>query len=356
MKRAGITFLLLVLVLAVFLRVNYLAGPVTRMEDNAEKKIVYISRGTGTGEIAEKLHFHGLIFSPLLFNITCKLTGLDSQLQAGYYELSTRASMWEQIQTLTSGQISTFRVTIPEGFTVEDVADRLAGLTVLGRDDFIRAARGKKFEEYFLPGHPGGGVRYHLEGYIYPDTYVIPRQYEAEEMIEVFLSEFEEKWGDVLARRQEESKYTPYEILTIASLVEREARLDREKPLIAGVIFNRLERDMHLQIDASVRYGLRLDREQVLYRDLEEDNPYNSYMYDGLSPGPIASPGDKAIEAALNPEETDYLYYFARENGEHVFSETYEQHLERQREELAEEEQQIETINPAEPLTEQEED
>ncbi|MFW5999339.1 MAG: endolytic transglycosylase MltG [Halanaerobiaceae bacterium] len=355
MKRAGITFFLLVLVLALFLRINYLVGPVSRMEESAETKTIFISSGTGTREIADKLHFHGLITSPLLFNITCKITGLDNQIQAGYYELSTRESMWDHIQALTSGQIATFRVTIPEGFTVEDVAERLAEKTVYGRDDFLKVAREKSFENYFLPGHPSGGVRYHLEGYIYPDTYLIPRQFEADEMMGVFLSEFNEKWGSILPEKSADREFNPFEILTIASLVEKEARFDREKPLIAGVIYNRLDRDMHLQIDASVRYGLRLDRKQVLYRDLKEDNPYNTYLFYDLPPGPIGNPGDGALEAALNPEDTDYLYYFARDNGEHVFSETYEQHLERQQDILEGEEQQIETIDPVEPLTEQEE-
>jgi len=148
----------------------------------------------------------------------------------------------------------------------------------------------------------------------------------------VLLNSFNENIVKGIYNNEKKIDYSFYEILTIASMIEEEAKFDDEKAIIASVIYNRLKEDMLLQIDATVQYILDEKKQRLLYKDLDIESPYNTYLNNGLPPGPICSPGDKAIQAALNPDETDYLFYFALENGEHVFTESYQEHIRKQNE------------------------
>ncbi|NLM96546.1 MAG: endolytic transglycosylase MltG [Halanaerobiaceae bacterium] len=324
MKKGILSFILLSVIItgSVFF---YLIQPVNKELETGIR--VNIKSGTSVAGIAETLYNHRLIRSRTLFRLLVRFQGMENSLKAGVYNINPGDNLFEIIDQLVKGRVATYRVTIPEGYTVEEIAERLSALTEHSKEDFLRTARSSLGKDYL--GNENK-TRYPLEGFLYPDTYIIPEGYQVEEIYELMLSVFEERWLEELENN--DLGYSPYEIMTIASLVEKEARLDKEKPIIAAVMYNRLKQDMFLQIDATVQYVLKERKERILYSDLKVDSPYNTYLYPGLPPGPIASPGAVSIEAALNPAEVDYLFYFARDDGSHVFSRSYREHLRLQEE------------------------
>ncbi len=327
MKRAGIIFFITVLILAGIFRITSTTNPVVSY--NTSPIHVKIEPGSTGHQIAEKLYQEDLIDSTFLFNLLVNIRGLEDKLQAGYYEFFPSDNLWQVVSQLAEGRVATVKVTIPEGFTVPQIAERLAGLTFFKEGSFLEAAESSKFNRSYLPVLTDD-LKYPVEGFLYPDTYIIAKEASPDKYIEIMLKEFEERWLSRLKKEGNRSGYTPYELVTIASLIEKEARLEEEKPVIAAVIYNRLKNGMLLQIDASVQYSLPERKERIYYRDLEFDSKYNTYLYRGLPPGPIANPGDSSIEAALNPARVDYLFYFALKDGSHVFSGTYQEHLQLQ--------------------------
>lgn len=325
MQRAGKIIFLLIIILTISLRVIYIMGPVDRNAKNGVQLI--IESGTSGREIANKLYEKKLIRSRLIFNILISVKGMENSLKAGIYDIKASYDMEEIIALLVEGRVATFRVTIPEGFTIEEIASRLAVLTPYSEKEYISYAKqdmGRKYVE------EDENIKYLLEGFLYPDTYVIPKEYSPEDIYEVMLSVFEERYLNVINNAV--TSFSTQEIMTIASMVEKEARLDKEKPIVAAVIYNRLKRNMLLQIDACIQYIMKDRKDRVLYSDLEIDSPYNTYIHRGLPPGPISNPGASSIEAALNPADVDYLFYFAKKDGSHVFSHSYREHLRLQNE------------------------
>lgn len=325
MKREGILFFIFIIILTFVIWFTNLIGPVNPWDQRGI--LVTINPGTTGREIADILYNDKLIRSKTIFKVILNLRGMENSLKAGIYNIKTNYSMFEIMDLLAKGKVATFRVTIPEGFTVEEIVRRLTILTSFSEEEFLEYASSNPGRGYL---EDNGETRYLLEGFLYPDTYIIPEEYKADEILEVLLSVFEERWLDRLEAAEVE--FTPFEIMTIASLIEKEARLDEEKPIVAAVIYNRLKQNMLLQIDASIQYILSERKERVLYSDLKIDSPYNTYLYPGLPPGPISSPGGMSIEAALNPADVDYLFYFAKEDGSHIFSRSYSEHLRLQNE------------------------
>lgn len=353
MRRAGKIIFILIIVLTISLRVLYLLGPVNRESVNSISLI--IESGTSGHQIANKLYDNNLIRSKMLFTILINVKGLENSLKAGIYDINPGYDMEEIINLLVDGRIATFRVTIPEGFTVEEIARRLSVLTSYAEEEYLSYARKDLGRDYLNVS--ANEIKYSLEGFLYPDTYVIPQEYSPKQTFDVMLTVFEKRWLDRLNNlsknvnstdqsnlndlkntgeqrdfREIASQFTTLQIMTIASLIEEEAKLDEEKPLVAAVIYNRLNNNMLLQIDACIQYIMDDRKERVLYSDLEIDSLYNTYLYPGLPPGPISNPGASSIQAALNPAEVDYLFYFARNDGSHVFSRSYQEHLKLQNE------------------------
>jgi len=352
-RRAGRIIFLLIIVLTISLRVLYLMGPVDRESENSIS--VIIESGTSGRQIANKLYNSNLIRSKTLFNILVSVKGYENSLKAGIYNINPSYDMEGIIDLLVDGRIATFRFTIPEGFTVEEIASRLSVLTPYTEEDYLNYARQDLGRSYLNISTEG--INYLLEGYLYPDTYIIPQEYNPEQIYDVMLSVYEKRWlnkfnkiysalnsdshnnnNNTTDYVHEESfseivsQFTIQEIMTIASLIEKEAKLDEEKSMVAAVIYNRLKSNMLLQIDATIQYIMDDRKERVLYSDLTIDSPYNTYVYPGLPPGPISNPGSSSIKAALNPAEVDYLFYFARKDGSHVFSRSYKEHLKLQNE------------------------
>lgn len=298
---------------------------------------VTVEKGMRAQQVAELLEAHGLVRDAWLFGAWLKWKGEGTRFQAGVYEFVPGMSREEIVDKLNNGKTlapATYRFTIPEGFTVEQMAERLAQAGVVDRDAFLEAVRHpERFADAtWVSGIPkDAGLRYPLEGYLFPETYEVKHGSTAEDIVARMLAELDHKLGELPDDWQETMEargLTMHELLTVASLIEREVVVDAERPLVASVIYNRLARGMPLQIDATIQYLLDKPKERLLEEDLQIDSPYNTYRNPGLPPGPIASPGLKSIEAALYPADTDYLYYVTKKDGsnEHLFATTYSQH------------------------------
>ena len=329
MKKTAIIFLILIIIITSLVRFVTFTQPVKRDSDIFYS--VNIDYGSTSKQVANLLYKNNIIRSSFVFNLIVSLLGYDNQLQAGYYEISPKNNIFEVIDIIKQGRVETFKVSIPEGSTLKEIISRFKEKSIYTEEEFIKAAENIDVrKEYF--SQKNQYIKFKLEGYLYPNTYRIEKNFKPLKIYKLMLKEFEDKWLLKLKNKANNSKYNISELVTIASIVEKEAKLVEEKAIIAGVIYNRLEENMKLQIDATVQYVLPRRKERLLYSDLKFDSKYNTYLYAGLPPGPISNPGANSLEAALNPKKTEYLFYFAREDGSHQFSKTYEEHLRKQNE------------------------
>lgn len=284
--------------------------------------VVHVPPGADAGQVAELLHRHGLIRSRLAFRLRARWRGLEGRLQAGEYRLWPAEALDQLLDRLASGDVIRYRVTIPEGYTAQQIADLLHRLGLVDRAAFLREVR--NVLAHRIPEMEGNQTS-SVEGYLFPDTYEFPRGLPARAVVATMIARFREATRDLWALPRPLG-LSPHAVVTVASLVEREARHDEERRRIAGVVYNRLRREMPLQVDATVLYALGRHKDRVLYADLDVPSPYNTYRRRGLPPGPIANPGRESLRAALQPEPHDFLYYVARRDGTHVFSRTLFEH------------------------------
>ncbi len=289
---------------------------------SAEEVVLEIPAGASTREIATLLAEEGLINDPVFFRYYARYLGLDVQLQPGEYRLSPAMSPEEILRKLAAGEVVVYRFTVPEGLTIEEMADVLAEQGVVDRDRFLEVAAASDLADKYLP--EGISLRQPLEGYLFPATYEYRRGIAEEDVIRMMFDAFERLWTPEWRARAEEMGLTIHEVVTLASIIEEEAQVAAERPIISGVYHNRLKIGMKLDADPTVAYALgKPPGEPLLYADLEVDSPYNTYRNPGLPPGPISAPGKAAIEAALFPAEHDYWYFVAKADGtgEHYFAE-----------------------------------
>lgn len=319
--RKSMAILLVFLLAGLFYVLYDPLGPVNKKD---EAILIKIPAGSSTQQIAEILHKNQLIKNDLVFTLYSRVTGNHTKLQAGDYLLRDSLSLPEIVEKLSKGEVQTVTFTIPEGYTVEQIAEVLASKGLVEKSEFLQLAAEGNFIYPFLSHHKD--VKYPLEGYLFPDTYRVSINSSAMDIINMMLQRFQQVYDEKARLKAQEMGLTPQEVITIASLIEKEAKTDKDRYLISGVIYNRLERGMKLQIDATVQYCLEQPKPRLTYKDLEVNSPYNTYLISGLPPGPIASPGKAAIEAALNPKRTNYLFYVAKSDGSHFFSETLEEH------------------------------
>jgi UPF0755 protein len=229
------------------------------------------------------------------------------------------------MKQLINGTVLTVRFTIPEGFDIAKVTDRLTAGNLVNKDEFINQLTNGVFSYRFLSDVPAGKER--LEGFLYPDTYEIYPDATEKKIIDKMLSRFDEVFTEEYYRRADELGMSVSQIMTLASIIEREAKVAEDRPVIASVFYNRLAIDMPLQSCATVQYILGEQKEKLTNKDIAIDSPYNTYKNAGLPPGPICSPGIESIKAALYPSDTDYLYFLAKGDGSSVFSVTYDDFL-----------------------------
>ncbi len=324
MKKAGILLLIAILIAGAYFKFDYLAEP-TYPED---PELFVIESGSSVRAIARQLEQEGWIRSARLFEIYVIINDYQGRLQAGTYQFETGDDIFQIANQIVSGRAANFRVTIPEGFTINEIISRLADFDHLDEEELLNALDDQVLIRDYFPDE--SEVVWPQEGFLFPDTYNLSYEMEPVDIFNSMINRFESHWLEELENNK--NSYTINEYVTMASLIEKEAQLNEEKPLIAGVIYNRLAQNMRLQLDATVQYALEERVSRVLYGHLEIESPYNTYLNSGLPPGPIASPGDNALAAVLEPEDSDYLFYFARPDGSHIFTKSYEEHLERLRE------------------------
>lgn len=284
---------------------------------------VAIPEGATTSEIAATLHDNGVITSPTIFRLLVWLKGNGGDFKAGDYLFNKGIHFAEAFSILEGGPNFQARFTLPEGLTVKQDASRISEATSITADDFQAAAASGDYDFPLIPAESQDN----LEGFLFPKTYSVAKDVSASQVIRMLLNQFEAETRDVEWSRAQGLGITPYQAVIIASMIEREAAVDDERPLVAAVIFNRLKKDMPLQIDATVQYALPEWKGVLTYNDLKTDSPYNTYLHKGLPPGPICSPGLPSIQAALNPADVDYLYYVATGDGHHFFTSDYNEFL-----------------------------
>lgn len=280
-----------------------------------------VSDGASFASVAQQLESHGLIQSAYAATLLARYNELDRRLHVGQYELSPHQSTRQILEAITSGRVKTWRLTVPEGIRAHEVADRLAASGLVEAASFRSALSNPELAaELGIPSLD-------FEGYLYPDTYSLPRGMSAEQVVRVMVGRFDTVWQDQIAPLTTDSELSKHEIVTLASIVEKETASPSERALIAGVFLNRLKLGMRLETDPTVIYGID-DFDGNLRRAhlVDRSNPYNTYQHRGLPPGPIANPGRKALESVLDPAQTEYLYFVSKNDGTHQFSKTYQEH------------------------------
>jgi UPF0755 protein len=329
-RRSGRQLALLGLLLATILALtgwNMFQPPRTEIVGPVE--IIIPPKATAR-DIAFLLEERELIRSSLAFRILTKLRNLDSNLKAGRYLFSPGDTPAAILTSLVQGNVSEPQVvvTIPEGYTVLQMANLFEEKGVTKRNDFLEAAQSHELRSEYFAEPPKDGTRVLWEGFFFPDTYSFRPNTPALEVAQRMLTRMDQVWAEVSAGKSDlPLELSPREIVTLASLVEREAKAAEERPLIAQVFYNRLEARMNLQSCATVQYLLPQPKARLLKADTLIPSPYNTYLNPGLPPGPIAAPGKDSLKAVLSPEATDYLYFVAKPDGTHAFSTTYQGHL-----------------------------
>ena len=283
-------------------------------ENSTTQKIVNIPSGTNAKEIVDVLEKNEIIRkNNYTFRILIKLSKLEDKLKFGEYNLSPSMNMLQILDKLVKGEVIEHKITIPEGYTYTQIAELLDKKEIAEKETFLKLLEDSEKS---------------LEGYLFPDTYELPKQYGAENIVKVMLLNYnqiaiENKFAD----KAEKIGFSMEEIIILASIIEKESKFTKERRQVSSVFHNRLKKDIKLQSCASIQYILKEPKEKLEESDLKIDSPYNTYLYKGLPPGPISNPGLDSIMAALEPAEEDYLYFVLGENGRHIFSKTYQEHL-----------------------------
>jgi len=291
----------------------------TPVDKNAGYLTFNIPSGASFNRISKELEENNLIPDHRVFSLWVKINGFGSEMKAGEYLLSPSMSPLEILQILRQGRVMTHAITIPEGFSVRQIADLFNNAGLAEKDFFLEAANSSEIlKKYNIAASS-------LEGYLYPDTYRIAKGLPAVTIIEILVSRFMEVYSGIIERNS--TGMTMEEVVTLASIIEKETGNPFERPIISSVFHNRLKKGMRLESDPTVIYGVHDFDGKITKKHLKAMTPYNTYMISGLPPGPIANPGKAAIEAALKPTESNYLFFVSKNDGTHVFSETYRDHV-----------------------------
>jgi len=293
--------------------------------EEEEKRInVKIREGLSTAEIAERLAEKDIIDSSLRFRLLARFYGYDDKFRPGSYTFNANMSDEEVFQKLLTGEKKFVRFTVPEGFGVKEIAERLYNLDLADKDEFLKAA--ENFEPYDYM-RKRKNVFFAAEGFLFPDTYNVESDIDINEILELMAANFDDRLTPTMRTQAEKMGLSVYDLITLASLVEREVRYPEDRPIVAQVLLKRLKLNMPLQTDATLQYLMDTPKEDVSIEDTQIDSPFNTYQHTGLPPGPIANPGMASITAVLHPAETDYLYFVADRQGHNHYAHTYEEHL-----------------------------
>ncbi|MBI2054065.1 MAG: endolytic transglycosylase MltG [Candidatus Staskawiczbacteria bacterium] len=317
--------MLAIIIVLVFLSFVFWFEIYVSKKPGSEESVEYIVlKGRGDEEISKDLKERGIIKSEYFFRGYVFFTFQDKKLQAGKYILSPAMSVRQIVEKFVSGDVVKNRITIIEGWNVKDIAEYFEGKNISKKEDFIKLA-GKDFSEdfSFLSELP---EKTSLEGYLFPDTYEILEGESAENIVKIILANFGKKITTELKEAAASEKKSIFEIITMASIIEKEVKTIDDKKIVSGILWKRLEAGMPLQVDATINYITGKNRSSALFKDIEIDSLYNTYKYRGLPLGPISNPGMDSILAAIYPTESKYWYYLSAKSGETVFSETLKKH------------------------------
>ncbi|MGX9135362.1 endolytic transglycosylase MltG [Rummeliibacillus sp. JY-2-4R] len=340
-RKIVITISTIVVALALIIGISmyfYVTSALKPVNKNATSTIkVDLPIGSSIDTIAQTLEDKGIIKNGKVFKYYTKFKN-ESAFQAGTYKLTQAMTIDEIIKSLKTGKVyrqPEFTITIPEGLTLTQIAERVEKSTDYSKKQFMDLVTSKEFIDKMKKKYPktvtnavdNKNIRYALEGYLYPSTYPF---FEPKPKLEDIADQMIAQTNEVVisySAQLKEKKMSVHKFLTFASLLEREATAKTDRETIASVFFNRLDKQMPLQTDPTVLYALGEHKNRVLYKDLEVKNPYNTYKNKGLPPGPISNAGKASLEATINPTETDYLYFVADKNGINHFSKSYNEHL-----------------------------
>lgn len=296
-----------------------------------DEEIVEVVEGDSFYGILNKLSEKDKIKNEFLVKLYLKIRGIKPEVLAGTYKLDKSMTLNEIITLLSNDSaIGKIYITIPEGYTIEDIAAELEEKNICSSEDFIASVKNYQLPVY-VSNNPS--KRYNLEGFLFPDTYSFNENENADFVVKTMLNRFEEVWQEIVQSLNLSIADDQIEkIVNVASIIEKEAVVDSERSFISSVIYNRIAIGMPLQIDATVIYSYGYHIEKMYEKYLEIDSPYNTYMYYGLPIGPISNPGRASLMAALKPEETDYLYYLLESENTHYFTDNYDDFLKRKEE------------------------
>lgn len=284
------------------------------------QSLFIIHSGESFNELAARLKSRGVITSTARFKFYSRITGSDKRLKAGEYSLSTAMTPAQILDTIVQGKSILYHLTIPEGYSMAQIADEVERQSLGTSAAFLKLAMNPAVAKSFdIDART-------LEGYLFPDTYYFPKGVPPDTIIAKMVSHFKAQFKPEWEQRAQTLNFSVHQIVTLASIIEKETGTPSERPMIASVFHNRLRKKMRLESDPTVIYGIRDFDGNIKRRHLQERTPYNTYKIRGLPPGPIANPGSAAIEAALYPDQTDYLYFVAKKDGTHHFSKNIADH------------------------------
>ena len=290
-----------------------------------ENIIITVEPGMTNADIATLLQNKKMINSPVFFRLQSKFARMERSLQAGEYEIVSGMSNWEIIGLFSKGQVRHKTLTIPEGYTIEQIAKKIEESGLGSAEEFKKAA--KDYAPYSYMETSNNNVIFKAEGFAYPSTYYLSPGSAEKEILAIMVKEFDTQLTEDIRQKAKDKNMSIRDLVNLASLVEKEAVFPEERPVIAGVFLKRLQIQMPLQSDTTIQYILGVQKKEISIADTKIDSPYNTYLYAELPPGPIASPSISTINAVLDPKQTNYLYFVADLEGHHHFTETYQDHL-----------------------------
>ncbi|WP_315118019.1 endolytic transglycosylase MltG [uncultured Clostridium sp.] len=326
MKRKGFIISIILLLSIAFLGYFYYNSIIKHPFKGQGKEVeILVNKGNSLYKVLDTLKDEGEIKNLLFIKAYIKQNKLDTNIKPGDYVINSDVTLETLISSLNKGiyNKSLVNVTIPEGYDISKIGDVLEEKGIITKEEFI-----KGIEVYPLPSYikEKGSRKYAMEGYLFPDTYMLAKDMKAEDIIDIMHNRFNKALNELRKNYGiDDDKIDT--IITVASMVEKEAEVDSERGKVASVFYNRMKKDMKMQSCATVLYALGEHREKLYNKDLEVKSPYNTYIIKGFPPGPIASPGMSSIEAALKPEETNYLFFVSYNDGTHFFTKDYNEFL-----------------------------
>ena len=299
------------IIISIIFLIILIFTPLIIFQQKEDKVVdVFIPKGSSPHKIAQILKDSDVISSTKLFLFLVKIKDYSKKLQAGLYEFNKKDSSFTILNKLKNGDSKNIKVIIPEGFNIKQIANVLSENGICNENKFIELATSQN-----------------LEGYLFPNTYMLLPQMDEQEVIKIMNDEFNKFWTEENEERLKQINKSKKDVIILASIVEKEAVDDKERPIIAGIFINRLSKGIRLESCATVLYAMGINKERLSLEDLKFESPYNTYRNKGLPPGPICNPGAKSIDAVLNPIITENLYFVSKGNGTHYFSSTFEQHI-----------------------------